>query len=237
VPLQILALRDELASRQFDTPRVWWPDQPLVVGGRDRLGGGTWCASDVGSGATAVVLNRRERRVAAAGASSRGALPLLALRELERWAQFIDLAPMASFNLVLATPQALTWWSYDGRTLLTHALEPGRHMFTPNGRAVPLLDGRFAHGHAHLDGSLAESTDLVWADWLPIIHDSEPSDDPLALLVQIPYGQDSFETVFGQFIAAWPGRLRLDYTIKPARSHSWTVDRWTIRAGLATRLD
>jgi hypothetical protein len=233
----MLALRDELVSRSFDTPNAWWPDQRRVIGGRDRLGGGTWCASDVGAGVTAVVLNRGERRIAAPGAPSRGALPLLAVRALERWPEFIDLAPMASFNLVLATPESLTWWSYDGTTLATHALQPGTHMWTPIGLALPLLDQRFARGHAHLDGSLAGSTDLVWTDWLPIIQDSEPSEDPLALLVRIPHGEDSFETVFGQFIAASPGGLRLDYAIKLHRSQSWTVDRWTLQADLATRLN
>jgi hypothetical protein len=233
----MLALRDELVSRPFDTPSAWWPDQPQVVGGRDRLGGGTWCASDVAAGVTAVVLNRGERRNAAPGAPSRGVLPLLAVRSLERWPEFIDLAPMASFNLVLATPESLMWWSYDGTTLVTHARKPGTHMWTPRGLAVPLLDQRFARGPAHLDGGLAGSTDLVWTDWLPIIQDSAPSDNPLALLVRIPHGDDSFETVFGQFIAASPGTLRLDYTTKPDRSHSWTVDQWTIQTDRATRLN
>jgi hypothetical protein len=233
----MLALRDELVSRRFDTPSAWWPDQPQVVGGRDRLGGGTWCASDVGAGVTAVVLNRSERRIAAPGASSRGVLPLLAVRALDRWPEFIDLAPMASFNLVLATPESVTWWSYDGATLVTHARKPGTHMWTPRGLALPLLDQRFARGHANLDGSLAGSTDLVWTDWLHIIQDSEPSDNPLALLVRVPHSDDSFETVFGQFIAASPGTLRLDYTTKPDRSQSWTVDQWTIQTDLATRLN
>jgi hypothetical protein len=232
----MLALRDELVSRSFEVPSAWWRDQPRVVGGRDRLGGGTWCASDVAAGVTAVVLNRAERRVAAPGAPSRGVLPLLAVRALERWPAFIDLAPMASFNLVLATPESLIWWSYDGTTLVTHALQPGTHMWTPRGLALPLLDNRFAQGHAHLDVGRAGATELVWTDWLAIIQDSEPSDDPLALLVRIPHGEDSFETVFGQFIAAWPGTLRLDYAIKPDRSQSWTVDHWTIQSDLATRL-
>jgi hypothetical protein len=232
----MLALRDELVSRSFDLPSSWWPDQPRVVGGRDRLGGGTWCASDVAAGVTAVVLNRGERRVAAPGASSRGVLPLLAVRTLERWPAFIDLIPMASFNLVLAAPESLTWWSFDGAILAAHALQPGTHMFTPKGLALPLLDDRFTQGHAHLDGSLTAATDLVWPDWLPILRDSEPSEDPLALLVRIPHGEDSFETVFGQFIAAWPGALRLDYAIKPHRLQSWTVDHWTIQTDLASRL-
>jgi hypothetical protein len=233
----MLALRDELVSRRFDTPSAWWPDQPQVVGGRDRLGGGTWCASDVSAGVTAVVLNRGERRLAAPGAPSRGVLPLLAVRAIEGWPELVELAPMASFNLVLAGPQSLTWWSYDGRTLVSHALKPGTHMFTPKGLALPLLDTRFAHGHAHLAGGLTGSTGLVWPDWLAIIEDTEPSDDPLALLVRMPYGDDSFATVFGQFIAASPGTLRLDHTTNPDRSRSWTVEHWAIQAGLATRLN
>jgi hypothetical protein len=231
----MLALRDELVSRSFDLPSAWWPEQPRVVGGRDRRGGGTWCASDVAAGATAVVLNRGERRVAAPGASSRGVLPLIAVRAFEHWPEFIDLAPMASFNLVLATAESMTWWSFDGVTLAAHALEPGTHMFTPAGLAQPMLDGRFAQGHARVDGGPAVPTDVVWTDWLPIVQDSEPSEDPLALLVRIPLGDDSFETVFGQFIAARPGALRLDYAANPHRLQPWTVDNWTIQSDLATR--
>jgi Transport and Golgi organisation 2 len=233
----MLALRDELVSRPFDTPSAWWPDQPRVVGGRDKQGGGTWCASDVGAGVTAVVLNRTERRVAAPGAPSRGVLPLLAIRAAERWPEFVDLGPMASFNLVLAMPQSLTWWSYDGTTLTAHALEPGTHMFTPKGLALPLLDDRFGRGPAHLDDSLGGSTADVWTDWLPIIQGSEPSEDPLALVVRIRLDGDSFETVFGQFIATRPGRLRLDYAAKPLSAQPWTLDQWTIRDEAATRLN
>ena len=58
-PTQILALRDELTSRDFDDPGRWWPETPDVVGGRDRAAGGTWCASRVSTGTTALVLNRR----------------------------------------------------------------------------------------------------------------------------------------------------------------------------------
>src|SRR4051794_23384173 len=70
-PVQVLALRDELVGRDFDDPAAWWPDQPSVVGGRDRVAGGSWCVTDVDSGVTALVLNRPQRRLAAPGASSR----------------------------------------------------------------------------------------------------------------------------------------------------------------------
>jgi hypothetical protein len=234
VPLQMLALRDELASRAFDLPGNWWPDQPLVVGGRDRSAGGTWCASDVATGVTAVVLNRGERRTAAQGAPSRGVLPLLAIRSGPRWPDVLDVTPMASFNLVLATPDSLTWWSFDGTNLVTRPLRAGTHMFTPQGLAVPLLDARFAQGHAVIDADLTGSTDQVWQNWLPIIADNHPQDDPLALLVRIPIGEDVFETVFGQLIAARPGALRLDYVVKPERTQEWNTARWHADGGVAS---
>ena len=78
-PVLVLALRDERTDREFDDPGAWWPEQPHVVGGRDRAAGGSWCVTDVASGSTALVLNRGQRRVAAPGAPSRGVLPLLAV--------------------------------------------------------------------------------------------------------------------------------------------------------------
>lgn len=234
VPVQMLALRDELASRTFDLPGLWWPDQPRVVGGRDQLGGGTWCASDVEPGVTAVVLNRAERRTAGAGAPSRGVLPLLAVKALERWPESIDLRNMASFNLVLASPEALSWWSYDGVTLLSHELDPGTYMFTPVGLVEGPLDQRFTADNVDLDNG-EQSTEIAWSDWLQVIKATGTSTDPLKLLVRVPKGDDSFETVFGQFIAARPGSLRLDYVRTPDRHDSWTLARWTVRDHAASQ--
>ena len=42
VPLHLAANRDELLARAWDPPAAYWPDQPDVVAGRDRSGGGTW---------------------------------------------------------------------------------------------------------------------------------------------------------------------------------------------------
>src|SRR3954468_12538783 len=110
---QILALRDELTSRDFDAPDAWWRDQPDVCGGRDRLAGGTWCASRVTTGVTALVLNRPQKRVADPGAPSRGVLPLLGVQHEADWPAHVNLDGMASFALVLAASDRLVSWVYD----------------------------------------------------------------------------------------------------------------------------
>ncbi|HEX4729599.1 MAG TPA: NRDE family protein [Jatrophihabitans sp.] len=233
--VRMLALRDEFASRSFDLPGTWWPDQPAVVGGRDRRGGGTWCAVDVAAGVSAVVLNRPDRRVAEPGAPSRGVLPLLAVRELADWPEAVRLPGMASFNLVLATPAGLTWWAYDGQSLSSFELAAGTHLFTPRGHSPGPLADRFAAGV--LPDPIAEDADTEagWSDWLAVLRTSRPSTDPLDLYVRIPIGTDVFETVFGQFIASRPGRLRLDHLLRPASGGRWTIERWSAASEAAVR--
>src|SRR4051794_982463 len=113
-PVRILAIRDEFVSREFDSPGNWWPEQPSVIGGRDRQAGGSWCVSDVPSGVTALVLNRIERHV---GTPSRGVLPLLAVDAGRDWPQRLDHREMASFTLVLAAPDGVTAWTWDAEKL------------------------------------------------------------------------------------------------------------------------
>jgi uncharacterized protein with NRDE domain len=225
--VRMLALRDEFASRSFDLPGAWWPEQPTVVGGRDRRGGGTWCAVDVAAGVTAVVLNRPDRRIAEPDAPSRGVLPLLAVRELADWPATVRLPGMASFNLVLATPTELTWWAYDGQSLSSYPLSAGTQLFTPRGHASGPVADRFAAGQLPDPVANDADTESAWSDWLAVLSRSEPSTDPLDLYVRIPIGTDVFETVFGQFIASRPGQLRLDYLTRPADGGRWTVERWT----------
>jgi uncharacterized protein with NRDE domain len=225
-PVQMLALRDELRSREFDLPGQWWPDAPGVVGGRDRQAGGTWCASNLGSGVTGVVLNRPERPVADPGAPSRGVLPLLAARCGSEWAEAIELTGMASFNLVLAGPGMLSWWSYDGERLDRTDLAGGTYMFTPRGIVTTPLDARFTAPGDGFSGDMSAAAESAWEKWLAVVRDSTPSDDPQSLLVRRPVGDDVFQTVFGQFIAARPGTLRLDYLLHPATREPWSTKVW-----------
>ncbi|SDI86458.1 Uncharacterized conserved protein, contains NRDE domain [Frankineae bacterium MT45] len=227
VPILMLTLRDELASRSFDGPGNWWPEAPDVVGGRDRRAGGTWCASQVRSGTTSVVLNRPDRPAAAPGALSRGALPLLALRHGTDWPQAIDVAPMASFNLVLLQPEALTWWSFDGATLQRQELAPGTYMFKPSGLAAEPSDARFAAPPPAGSEAVSGLTEELWAPWLAPLREAEPAPEPGGLLVRLPVGDDSYETVYSQFIAARPGRLRLDYASGLGRSRAGEAGLWS----------
>jgi uncharacterized protein with NRDE domain len=229
-PVLILALRDELRSRSFDLPGQWWPDFPGVVGGRDRRAGGSWCVTDVARGITAVVLNRPEKRQADPGAPSRGVLPLLAARDGNRWTDRLDVASMAGFNLVLAHPQALCWWSFDGATLRSEELPPGTAMFTPTGRLHEIPDARLLQEPRLAADVNADRhpADDAWQPWLDVVRQSSPTADRTGLLVRRPLENDSYETVFGQLIASAPGRLRLDVRTAVADDPTgpWQSMRW-----------
>ncbi|HEY8300366.1 MAG TPA: NRDE family protein [Jatrophihabitans sp.] len=209
--VRMLAVRDEFVGRAFDDPGPWWPDQPSVVGGRDRAAGGTWCACDVATGVVAVVLNRPERHVAAAGAASRGVLPLLAVQYGRHWVDHVDIAPMASFNLMLASPDALWWWTFDGTTLLSTELGPGTHLAKPRG----------------LVSDPPEQSLTDPAQWKHLLSRSEPRSDPSGLLVRIELGDRVYATVFGQVITSAPGDLVIDHTRTPQRPDTFVTGHWT----------
>ena len=209
--LPILAVRDELHSRSFDEPDRWWPDQPGVVGGRDRQAGGSWCVSEVASGVTALVLNRPERRT---GTPSRGTLPLAAVAHGERWTRELDHRAMASFVLVLAAPSGVIAWEWDGATLRRRDLPPGLHIVTPHGvdpgdpralRLAPLL-------------AVRPWRDVVTAEW--------PDDDEAALLVRRELDGDVYGTVFAQLITSEPGEVRIDHSRTPWHAASWRTRTW-----------
>jgi Transport and Golgi organisation 2 len=211
-PAQILALRDELTTREFDDPDRWWPEFPDVVGGRDRTAGGTWCATRIATGTTALVLNRPQKRVADPGAASRGLLPLLGVTYGADWISRIALPGMASFALVLVTPDRLTSWVFDGERLTTAELPEGTHMVTSGG-PEDLKADRWLAGFAH---------DGFPDGWRGEVQARTPADDPSALVVRHEAEGRVYATVFGELIEAVPGRLLLEYTREP-----WTDAPWT----------
>jgi hypothetical protein len=214
-PIRILALRDESTARAFDDPGEWWPELPGVVGGRDRVAGGTWCANNVAAGATAMVLNRPAKRLADAGAPSRGVLPLLAATRGTDWTDHLDITGMASFALVLATPSALTIWEYDGTRLATAELGIGTHMVTSGGAE----DGKAAR-YLHRFQA-AEFPD----GWRAIVESETPYDDPASLVVRHEAETFVYATVFGQLIETMPGALQIDYSRSPWIAGSWATTR------------
>jgi hypothetical protein len=210
-PVQVLAIRDEFVSRDFDPPGKWWPDQPSVVGGRDRQAGGSWCVTDVVSGSTALVLNRVEKH---SGTPSRGVLPLAAVAVGAAWPERVDPADMASFTLVLATGGGVSAWIWDAVQLRRVDLEAGTHVFTS--RAIDTGDEK-----AELLGPQFESR-----PWLDIVTQHEPADDRTALIVRHEFETDVYATVFGQLITSAPGELRVTYSHTPWQPATWVEDRW-----------
>ena len=105
-PVVLVANRDERLARPWDPPAAWWPDQPQVVAGRDRLAGGTWMGWNR-FGVVATVLNRQGSLGPAPGKRSRGELPLIALAERDavlaaRATEALDAGQWRGFNMVLA---------------------------------------------------------------------------------------------------------------------------------------
>jgi uncharacterized protein with NRDE domain len=204
-PGEVLAVRDELTGREFDDPGRWWPELPDVVGGRDRVAGGTWCATDVGTGVTALVLNRYHERTAAPGAPSRGVLPLLGVVHGAAWVDRVALTGMAGFLLVLVTPDRLTSWEFDGEQLTTTEHPEGTHVLTsggPEDRKGELWRGTFA---------AAAFPDR----WRELVREQEPAPEPEALVVRRERDGRVYGTVFAETIDARPGRLRLEYSRQP----------------------
>jgi hypothetical protein len=214
-PVELLAIRDEVTSRAFDVPGRWWPEFPDVVGGRDRLAGGTWCATRIGTGDTALVLNRYHERPAAPGAPSRGVLPLLGAVHGADWVAHVRLDGMAGFLLVLATPSRLTTWLFDGDRLTETEHPEGTHVLTSGGPEDRKAD--------RWRGALAGAT---FPDgWRGLVQARPPADDPSALVVRHERDGQVFGTVFAELLEVRPGRLDLEYSRRP-----WSGDPWETAA-------
>jgi uncharacterized protein with NRDE domain len=211
-PVRILAVRDELVSRAFDDPDAWWPDHPGVVGGRDRLAGGSWCVSDVAAGATALVLNRTEKHT---GTPSRGILPLAAVAHGADWPDHIDVTDMASCTLVLAGPTGVTAWTWDASELHRDDLAAGTHVMTARGVDTddPKTE-RYAPRFAS-------------QDWTEVVTSETPADDRSALLVRHEFETDTFATVLAQLIDSEPGRLDVRWSRTPWQGAGWSDRRFT----------
>lgn len=210
-PVRILALRDEFVARDFDDPGTWWPDQPTVVGGRDRVAGGSWCVSDAESGVTALLVNRVERFE---GAPSRGLLPLAALASAADWTSAVDHRGMASFNLALAGPGGIVVWVWDASELRRLELSPGLHMITSRGvDSEDAKTSRFAPLFAQ-------------TPWLDVVTACTPSAEDSALVVRREYAGRTYATVFGQLITAAPGDLQIAHSRTPWRAGSWVEQSW-----------
>lgn len=188
-PLLLAANRDEMLARAWDSPAAYWPDQPGVIAGRDRSGGGTWMGINR-HGVAAAVLNRPGSLGPAAGKRSRGELPLLALAHCSAAdaadaISATDAAAWRSYNLVLADRRGAIFVRGLGRGRPESLpLLPGLHMVTahdpddPESPRVARHLSRFQAARAAEPGN--------WADWQAILADS--SGDPGEQINVVPRG-------------------------------------------------
>lgn len=230
-PVLVAANRDEMLDRAWDPPGLWWPDLPEVVGGRDRLSGGTWMAANR-AGVMAAVLNRPGSLGPAPGKRSRGELPLLALREATAAAAASAIAALPAaewraFNMVIADRQGgifLRGEEHGQPEVLP--LPPGLSMVTaldPNDLASPRTARHLPRFQA---ASLPDPATHDWSGWEALLADDSIARSRADTLRVPP--TDGFGTVCASLLAiAADGDLRWRFAAGPAGAAPFA----TVRAG------
>jgi hypothetical protein len=217
-PVAIAANRDEMQGRAWDAPAAHWPAQPGIVGGRDRLAGGTWMAAR--DGVVASVLNRPGSLGPAAGFRSRGELPLLALAHptAERAAAALareEGGAWRPFNLVVADAASAWLLVGDGPgPIAATALPAGVAMITAIGRDA----GETARARVHLPRFQAiphpsPEADGAWAALLAAT-DHEPGAGPRGGLTVTP--DNGYGTVSASLLFLRPGEVLWRFAAGPA---------------------
>jgi uncharacterized protein with NRDE domain len=219
-PLLLGAVRDEFADRAWDPPGRHW-DGPLV-GGRDRVAGGTWLAVDPATPAVAALLNGPLLPVPPDGfRPSRGDLPLSALT---RWPdadpplpEGAELARYNGFHLLRAAIDRVDVWSWDGTALTQQALDPGDHVIVNAGVDVdsPLVERlrtRLA-GLGTPDPRPGRSTVAAWDGWVDLLGgDGIDPGDPRALLVWRTFADRVYRSGSASLVALGAVQARFDFT-------------------------
>jgi uncharacterized protein with NRDE domain len=201
-PVFLVANRDERLDRPWDLPAAWWPEHPDIIGGRDRLAGGTWMGMNR-HGVVAAVLNRQGSLGPAPGKRSRGDLPLIALAERSATAaaraiEALDAGQWRGFNLVLADAKDAVFvrGAGSGRPQ-SHLLPPGVSMVTahdPND-----LDSPRVARHLHRFVDAPSPTPDDWSAWQAILSDrSGEAGEQINVVPRSSYGTACSSMV------AWP---------------------------------
>jgi hypothetical protein len=189
-PLILGANRDERLDRAWDPPAAHWPQHPGLIGGRDRMGGGTWMA--MRGGVVAAVLNRPGSLGPAPGKRSRGELPLIALAGSTAAAAAeavtaLDGGAWRPFNMVIA----------DAReAFFLHGLGEGRPEAASLGMGVSMVTAHAPNDPAspriarHLPRfRAAPAPDPArgdWAGWEALLADDGFGEEGLGGALNVP---------------------------------------------------
>lgn len=221
-PLLLAAVRDEFADRPWDPPGRYW-DGPAarLVGGRDRVAGGTWLAVDRDEPAVAAVLNGPPLTIPVR--HSRGGLPLAALTTGGE----PETVGYDRFHLVRAAVDRAEVWTWDGAVLRHQKLDPGEHIIVNAGVDEP-SDPLVPHflpllrAAAVPDPQPGPPPGQAWGDWLRLLAgDGLDPADPAALLVRRPVGDRVFASTSATLVALGPRGVRYDFTADPGPAARW----------------
>lgn len=258
-PLVIAAIRDEMSSRPWDRPAYHWPERPGVIGGRDRLAGGTWLAVDPARARAAALLNGWpwDGRMPWEGTypASRGELPLRVLVQTGRKPERDPLhgedpTLYAPFHLVDADAHRVGLHSWDGRCLDTRTLPVGVSVVVNTGldpddpraaRHAP----RFARTRPDpADPARAENVEEVWGKWPELITEAarstprsagvDDSGDPTGLIARADLGDGRiWATGSVTLLAMDRETVRYAFTDAPADPEAWRMIDLSSREGAA----
>ena len=220
-PLLLGAVRDEFADRAWDRPGRHWGD--ALVGGRDRVAGGTWLAVDPGRPAVAALLNGVRLPVPSGGPRpTRGDLPVAALRG----EPLPDPARYDGFHLVVGSPAGVDVWTWDGAALTHRALDPGDHVIVNAGvdADTPLV-ARLRRELAALPAATpapALPVKEAWNGWLDLLGGCgvDPA-GPDALVVRRIHDDRVYASTSATLLALSPDSVRYDFTAPPGAGASW----------------
>lgn len=133
-PLVVAANRDELLAREADPMTVLRASGPRILGGRDRVAGGTWLAINE-HGVVAALTNVPPHRAPRDPARrSRGELPLLlaeartADEAVESFRTRVDPRDYNAAWLMVGDRDSLHYLDSSGDRLVHRALPPGVHV-------------------------------------------------------------------------------------------------------------
>jgi hypothetical protein len=225
VPVTIAANRDEMLDRPWDPPGPWWPDHPHIIGGRDRLAGGTWMAVNA-AGVVAAVLNRTGSLGPAPGKRSRGELPLIALAhqtaaEAAAAIAGLDAGAWRSFNLVLADPTGAVFvrGAGTGRPAAI-PLPTGIHMVTAHDPDAP--DSPRVARHLPRLRAAAAPVPEDWSDWRAILADDS---GPPGSEINVP-PRGGFGTASAAMVFLQPGAPRFLFAPGPPHRADFRPMPW-----------
>jgi Transport and Golgi organisation 2 len=186
-PLILAAIRDEFADRPWDPPAEHWPSAPGLVGGRDRVAGGTWLAVSPATLSVAAVLNGAP--LPPPGPGLRRSRGWLALSALVGGFGESTVEPYDRFHLVVGRPDAVTVWSWDGTATRREDLAPGDHILVNQG--VDAVDDPVV---AHFAPLLA-ATPTDAEHWRHLLAgDGLAPDDERSVLVRKEFEGRAFES-------------------------------------------